>query len=98
MREHWNHTLVGLIWSAVHLQEIMIQLYLVIKMMDLVAFVEYVTHHFRWWGVDNGRRYDIGHISVILILGYFQLRVGVELADGCKMYIAPVKVSKLLLH
>lgn len=67
-------------------------------MMDLVAFVEDVAHHFRRWRIDNGRRYHISHVSMILIFAYSKLRVGVELADGCKMHIAPENVSKLLLR
>lgn len=67
---------------------------LIIKMMNLVAFVEDVTHHFRRRRIyDCGRNY-IGHVSMILILRYFQLWVRVELANGCKMNIAPVEVSK----
>lgn len=98
MREHWNHALVGLTWSAIHLQGITTSFYLIIKMMDLVAFIEYVAHHFGWWRIDNGRRYHVSHVSMILIFGYSKLRVGVELANGCKVHIAPEKVSKLLLH
>ena len=65
-------------------------------MMDLVAFVENVAHHFRRWRIDNGGRYHVSHVSMILIFGYLKLRVGVELTDGCKMHITPGNVSKHL--
>lgn len=66
---------------------------LIIKMMNLVAFVQDVAHHFWRWRIYNCGRYYIGHVSMILILRYFQLWIRVELANGCKMNIAPVKVN-----
>ncbi len=98
MGKHWDHTLVSLKILALHLLNTVIERHLVIKMMYLVAFVQDVRHQFWWRRVDDCRRYHIRHVSMILIFGQFQLWVRVKLADGCKMYIAPVKVSSRIAN
>jgi hypothetical protein len=92
--KHWNHAFLGLFPSVVYLRGNFMKLYLVIEMVNLIAFVEDIAHHFGRGRVYDGGRDYIGHISMILVLGYFQLGIGVELTNGCKMHIAPVQVSE----
>jgi hypothetical protein len=40
-----------------------------VQVVDMVALVQHVRYHFGFWHVCNRRRYDIRHVSVILVFG-----------------------------
>jgi hypothetical protein len=80
--EHRNHVLVCLL----------------VKVMDLVSLVEYISHDIRRGSVRNGRRDDIGHVSGVLVFSQPQLRVRVETTDSSQMNIATTQVSKRKRH
>ena len=59
-----------------------------VQMVDLVAFVEHISHHHRRWCVYNRRAHHVGHVPMIVVLGNAQLFVAVELTDSTQMHIA----------
>ena len=59
-----------------------------VQMMDFVALVKNVSHHFWWRCVHNGRGDDVRHVSMILVFGNPQFRVRVELSDSGKVHVA----------
>lgn len=60
-----------------------------IQMVDLVPFVEKICQHFRGWCVYNRGGYNIGHIAIVLVFGYPESRVRIELPNCCQVNIAP---------
>jgi hypothetical protein len=40
-----------------------------IQVVNVVALVQHVRYHFGFWHVCNCRRYDIRHVSVVLVFG-----------------------------
>ena len=54
MCEHWDHVFVSL----------------AVKVVGFVSFVEDVPHHLRWRRIDDGRGYNISHVTMIMVLGY----------------------------
>lgn len=59
-------------------------------MMNFVPLIHHVGYHPLWWGIDNGRRNDVWHISKIAVLRNMKGRVGIEAAYGAEMHISPV--------
>ncbi len=80
MSENWNHVLFGLF----------------IEVMHAVSFVEDIPQQLRGRSVDNGRRYHIRHIPVILILVNLEFGMRVESAKGPKMNIATTQSVRLV--
>lgn len=59
-----------------------------VKMMQLITLIKNVPHHLRRWRIHDGRRDHIGHVAMILVFWYLQLRIREELADSCHVNIA----------
>src|SRR5690348_6873834 len=59
-----------------------------VEMMNFVPLVDDVRHHIWKRRVDNGRRDDVRHVSVVFVFGDVELLVGVELAHSGKVNIA----------
>jgi hypothetical protein len=75
--EHWNHVFVGLL----------------VKMVDLVAFIQDIRHQIWRWCVRNGGGDDVWHVPGVLMLREPELGVREELTHSSQMYIAAVVVS-----
>ena len=58
-----------------------------VKVMNLVAFVDYVCHHFWRRRVDDGRGDHVGHISMVPVFRDTEFLVAVKLSNGCKVDI-----------
>lgn len=88
MSENWNHTLISLLEIIIQHREILGFTDLMIKMMQLITLIKYVTHHLRRWRIHDCGGDHIGHVAMILVFWYLQLRIREELADSCHVNIA----------
>lgn len=59
-----------------------------VKMVQLITLIKDVSHHLRRRRIHDGGRDHIGHVAMILVLWYLQLRIREELADSCHVNIA----------
>ena len=92
MSEHWNHTLISLLEIMIQYREMLGLTYLIVKMVQLITLIKNVAHHFRRRRIHDGRRDHIGHVAMILVLCYLQLRIRDKLADSCHMNVAAVRI------
>ncbi len=58
---------------------------IMIKMVNSSSFIYNVTHHIRWRRIDNGRRYDVWHVTMVMIFRNPKLLVAVEPAHSCEV-------------
>lgn len=88
MSEHGDHILIGLTAISISTKGSKTLLYLAVKMVYLVALVENVAHHLRRRSINDSGRNNVGHITMIVIFWYLQLRVGIKLANRSQMHIS----------
>jgi len=65
-----------------------ILLRLFVKVMHPVASIQHVRHHIRRRRVHDRARDHVRHVPMVAILADAQLRVAVELPDGCQVHVA----------
>lgn len=63
-----------------------------VKMVYFVTLVENVPHHLWRRCIHDGGRNNVCHITMIAIFWYFQLRVGVKLANSSQMDITATAI------
>ena len=83
MGEHRDHILIRLMQRLACFLKIMVLTNIVIEVVCLVALIENVSHHLRWRSIDNSRRYNVCHVSMISIFGYLEFWVREKLANSC---------------
>lgn len=83
-------------WFSVHILDedwYHVFISLSIKMMDLVSFVEQIGETVWRWGVDDGGRNDVWHVSKVTIFWNTKLWIRIELSDSRKMNVAAGSLS-----